>query len=150
MRLISFLLGTKGGRGVETATGTSNPLPVATSTNTRLATATIANGESASTAITLNPGERIVGIIMPAAWTTANIVPSVSYAGTTYQYALSYGSAIQMFPVAGFTTQLDPVDADKISRLPYVKLVSATAAGSVITTVNQAAERVLQVIVVSQ
>ncbi len=150
MRLISFLNGNRSGRGVETATGIANPLPVATSTNMRLATATIANGESASTAITLNPGERIVGIIMPAAWTTANLVAQVSVDGTTFQYAISYGSAIQMFPVADRTTLMDAIDADKLSRLPYVKLVSATASGSTVTAVNQAAARTLKVIVVSQ
>ena len=150
MRLISFLNGNRSGRGVETAAGITNPLPVATSTNLRVVTATIASGASASSVVSLNPGERIVGIIMPAAWTTANIVPSVSYNGTDYQYAISYGAAIQMFPTASCTTLIDAVDADKISRLPYVKLVSATASGSTVTAVNQAAERVLQVVVVSQ
>ena len=63
---------------------------------------------------------------------------------------ISYGAAIQMFPSASNFTTIDAVDADKISRLPYVKLVSSTASGTTITAVNQAAERVLQVIVVSQ
>lgn len=135
---------------VDGAVDTMRPLPVATSTNPRLVNATIASGAAESSVITLDPGERIVGIIMPATWTTANLVASVSFTGSGYQYAFSYGSAIQMFPVAGGTTQLDPVDADKLSRLPYVKLVSATASGSTVTTVNQEGERVLQVVVVSQ
>lgn len=126
------------------------PLPVATSTKQRIAEVTIPSGEAVSSLITLAPGERIVGIIMPGAWTTANLVALVSADNSTFQYAISYGTAIQMFPVADRTTLMDAIDADKISRLPYVKLVSATASGSTVTAVNQAAERVLQVIVVSQ
>lgn len=150
MRLISFLNGNRSGRGVETATGITNPLPVATSTNMRVVSATIASGASVSSAISINPGERIVGLWMPSAWTTANVTIQASYDGTNYLPVISYGAAIQMFPSASNFTTIDAVDADKISRLPYVKLVSSTASGTTITAVNQAAERVLQVIVVSQ
>lgn len=138
------------GRHARTHVTTASPLPVATSTDMRVVSATIASGAAVSSTLTLNPGERIAGIIMPSAWTTANLVAQVSIDGTTFQYAISYGSAIQMFPVADRTTLMDAIDADKLSRLPYVKLVSATASGSTITTVNQAAARTLKVIVVSQ
>ena len=54
----SFLKARSDGRHTEAPVAHTAPLPVATSTNTRIVTATIASGESASTAITLNPGER--------------------------------------------------------------------------------------------
>ena len=107
MRLISFLNGNRSGRGVETAAGITNPLPVATSTNLRVVTATIASGASASSVVSLNPGERIVGIIMPAAWTTANVTIQASYDGINYLPVISYGAAIQMFPSASFFTTID-------------------------------------------
>ena len=138
------------GRHARTHVTTASPLPVATSTNMRVVSATIASGASVSSAISLNPGERIVGLWMPSAWTTANVTIQASYDGTNYLPVISYGAAIQMFPSASFFTTIDAVDADKISRLPYVKLVSSTASGTTITAVNQAAERTIQVVVVSQ
>lgn len=138
------------GRHARTHVTPASPLPVATSTDMRVVSATIASGASVSSAISLNPGERIVGLWMPSAWTTANVTIQASYDGTNYLPVISYGAAIQMFPSASFFTTIDAVDADKISRLPYVKLVSSTASGTTITAVNQAAERTIQVVVVSQ
>lgn len=46
-------------------------------------TATIANGASLSAAVDLK-GRTLVGIVMPATWTTANITFQVSLDGTTY------------------------------------------------------------------
>jgi len=126
------------------------PLAVSTGTRQRIAAVTIASGASESGVITLDPGERIVGLWMPSEWTAANITIQASYDGTNYLPVISYGAAIQMFPSASYFTAIDAVDADKISRLPYVKLVSSTASGTVITAVNQGGARTINVVVVSQ
>jgi len=52
--------------------------------STRYHTATIANGAAVSDAISLINGERITGVIVPSAWTAADIGFSVSVDGTTF------------------------------------------------------------------
>lgn len=97
------------------------------------ATATIASGQSLSDVIDLS-GRNLTGILLPAAWTAADLTFSVSIDGVTYadlydetgEYALVVGasvfSGINIAPLMGFR---------------YLKVRSGTSA----SPVNQTADR---------
>ena len=102
-------------------------------------TVTIANGASLSGAVDLG-GRKLVGIIMPDTWTAAGLTFQGSIDGTnffnvydgsserTVNVAASYYSALALSDWVGFR---------------WIKIRSGTAASAV----NQAAERVLTLVV---
>jgi len=110
-------------------------------------TATIASGESLSTEINLGEDYQVgiyqvLGVQMPAAWTTAAISFSVSADGETfsplywngnlYEIASNAGSA------AGKAVSLEP---SAFAGWPYVKILS----GKHGSAVNQGAERTISI-----
>jgi len=102
-------------------------------------TATILSGASLSSAVdTL--GLVPVAIIMPAAWTAANITLQASYDGSTYYdvYDL-YGTEVL---ITASTSRYIILEPDVFYAVRMVKLRSGTTG----TPVNQGADRVLTVI----
>ena len=106
-------------------------------------TATIANGASLSNAVNLPVkgflGCRLFGIIMPSAWTAANLTFQVSVdGGTTYQN-LYDDSGVEIICVAAASTTIVFRDPTIFSSIALLKVRSGTAA----TPVNQGGNRTI-------
>lgn len=101
----------------------------------------IASGASLSAATALN-GHTLIGIIMPAAWTAANLTFQMSdLAGGTYVDVYGIDEAeLEVTAAASRYLALDPVNWYGVDHL---KVRSGTAA----TPVNQAADRTLKLMV---
>lgn len=114
--------------------------PIAAST-----TVTIAQGAALSGAVDLY-GCSLVGIQMPATWTAASLSFDVSIDGTTYTALYTVSSALAATeyaitsPAASYGISLDPAI---FAGWRFLKVRSGTAAA----TVNQAAARVITLIV---
>lgn len=103
-----------------------------------LVTATIPNGGSLTPAIKL--GDRtLVGISMPASWTTANLSFQVSVDGTNFQELNSSSAAIGVTASAGIYIQLDP---SIFIGVNIIKVRSGTSGSAV----AQGADRVLTLV----
>lgn len=101
---------------------------------------TIANGASLSDAIRPN-GAAMVGIEMPATWTTANLTFQVSVDGTTYNNLYdSTGTEVTVTAAASRYIQLNPASFEGFL---YVKVRSGTSG----TPVNQGGARTIKVVV---
>ena len=103
--------------------------------------ATIAASGSLSSAVNLGGGT-LAGVIMPSAWTTANITLVGSPDGVTYYDLYDiYGSEIT---IVGTAWKLIPT-GDVVSYLPisHLKIRSGTGASAV----TQSAERIVGLIV---
>lgn len=110
-------------------------------------TVTITNGESLSAAISVREGTHPQGactpsaIIMPSAWTTANLTFQVSVDGTTFQDLYDeYGSEVQVTAAASRTIRMNPADWWNVG-LSY-KIRSGTTG----TPVTQGGTRTLKLI----
>lgn len=106
-------------------------------------TATIANGASLSGAVNLG-GNVLAGLIMPAAWTTADITFAVAKNNTDTPVPLfdDQGNEVKVTsPAASRGIALDSI-AGSIAPWPYIYIRSGTSA----TAVNQAAERVITLV----
>ncbi len=118
----------------------ANPLPIG---NAQIATitATIASGASLSDAADLGTG-RLVGLIMPAGWTTASLTFQGSADGSTYfdLYDDATERAISSSSVVASRFLAMPV-ADWL-MVRAIKLRSGSAA----TPVNQSAERAITLV----
>lgn len=103
--------------------------------------ALISSGSSLSAAINLG-GLRLFAIVMPAAWTTANITFQVSADnGATWSNLVDQnGTELTAVAGAGQCIVLSPT---QFSAFQYLRLRSGTNA----SPVNQAADRTLQLIV---
>ncbi len=107
--------------------------------------ATIANGAAVSTAIDVSKLQLLgIAVVVPAAWTAADIGFEVSSDGTTWiPLQDDTGARIK---IAGVTTNaskayIAPSGAWAVGAFPYARLVSLnTSTGA---NANQAAERLL-------
>ena len=109
------------------------------------AAAVIANGESLSAAVALGTGgaRQLVGIQMPAAWTTASLTFAVSFDGTTYVPLYWDGAEYTILAAGGADASLGvSLEPSAFAGWPFVKVRSGVAA----TAVNQGAERTLVVL----
>lgn len=99
---------------------------------------TIANGASQSDAIRLN-GSALVGIELPAAWTTANLTLLASNDNSTFNPVYdSAGTEVTITAAASRYVVLQP---GLFFGMEWLKLRSGTAG----TPVNQGADRVIKV-----
>lgn len=109
-------------------------------------TATIASGASLSGAVSLG-NLSLVGIIMPAAWTAADITFQVTPDGTNY-YELNYTDGTAANAVAAVTIKTPTaslfiaIDPDQMRGVSHVKVRSGTSGSAVV----QAADRDIQVV----
>jgi hypothetical protein len=100
----------------------------------------IASGGSLSAAVDLF-GYSLVGLIMPAEWTTANITMQNSLDGTTFNNVYDYlGAEYTANAAAARFIALQPGD---VIGLQSIKLRSGTAA----VAVNQVAARTIKIVV---
>lgn len=102
-------------------------------------TATIANGGSLSGAINLGY-QRLVALVMPAAWTAAGITFQASPDGVTYTDVYDATGAEYSVTVGASHTVIIPV-ADLIG-MRFLKIRSGTSG----TPVNQGAARAITVV----
>ena len=118
----------------------TNPLHTTlTGSNPSESTATIANGASLSGAVDL-AGKTLLGIIMPATWTAANLTFQVSTDGITY-YDLYDNIGTEKTILSASNRFIFTVPADWVG-VRYVKVRSGTAG----TPVNQAAARDIKLV----
>ena len=109
--------------------------------NLTVMSVTIANGASLSNTIdTL--GFPLVGILMPAAWTAADITLKAA-PDAAANVASVYDEAGTEINLKGAASQLIAIPLTKLTGLRYVQVRSGTAA----LAVNQAANRVLGLVV---
>lgn len=101
--------------------------------------AVIANGASLSGAVDLGRNT-LVGIVMPAAWTAANLTFQVSADGVTYS-DLYDNTGTEKSVTAAAGRFIFTVPADWVG-IRFVKVRSGTAAAAI----NQGAARTLQLI----
>lgn len=114
---------------------TMNAAPVGRETDT----VTIANGTSLSPAIDL-AGHVLLGIVIPAAWTAANVTFQVSADGVTYgNYFDSTGTEITVIAAAGQYLQLS---AATFVGVRFAKIRSGTNS----VPVNQGSDRILTLV----
>jgi len=118
---------------------------------------TIASGASASAAFSLAMGEQIVAIETPAAWTAADVAVQISRDGTNFVNLFDNAGAINANAVAKVVTGAGELHflgtvAASGGILLYavlgpltVRLQSQTAGA--LTTANQGADRVLNVLI---
>ena len=108
----------------------------------RLVPVTITNGTALSASVGIGINSAVVGIIMPAAWTAANLTFQASVDDATFNNL--YDAAGTEFTVTAAVSRfiaLDPSKTDSISRL---KVRSGTAG----TPVNQVgADRTITLVV---
>jgi hypothetical protein len=108
--------------------------------------ATIANGTSLSPAIAIG-AKGFCGIVMPAAWTAAPITFQVSSDGTTWNELFDMaGNPVMVASASAAAGQTAMVDRDLLRGAVLFKLRS----GTVGSPVNQAADRVLGILVRSE
>lgn len=102
-------------------------------------TATIANGASLSDAVQVD-GSTVVGIVMPAAWTTANLTMQASADDSTYNNVYDeLGTEKTIVATAARYIALNPAD---FLGSNSIKVRSGTSASAV----AQGAERLVTVI----
>lgn len=102
-------------------------------------TVTIANGESLSGAVDLK-GRKLVGIVMPAAWTSASLTFQASPDGTNY-FNLYDGATERALTVAASYYSMQNI-GDWVG-VRYLKIRSGTSGSAV----NQGGARVLTLVV---
>lgn len=116
-------------------------------TNTITLTATIASGASLSGAIDMSAfalnkdNFRLFGIIMPAAWTTANLTFQASFDSGLTWIDIMDALGTEYTVIAG-TSRYIPVDPTPFAAIPMLKIRS----GTVSTPVNQGADRIVALI----
>lgn len=109
------------------------------------ASVTIANGAALSgaadlTAYVQRGNPRVVGLEMPAAWTTANITLQTSSDGNTYYNVWSAGSEYTLTNTAA--SQLVVIPPSDLLGANYLKVRSGTAG----SPVNQGAARMIKLL----
>lgn len=106
---------------------------------------TIPSGQSTSAAVKLDHGEVLVGIRMPAAWTSASISLEATVDGTNFQpvklspYGGTYG-LLRIQVDAGSWVVIDPV---LVIGIRWFRLRAVDSNGN---PVNQAASRTLELV----
>lgn len=106
-------------------------------------TVTIASGASLSGGVNISPRgteSSLVEIVMPAAWTAANLTFQTSNDGVTYQdYYNAAGTEITVMAAAARNIAIDPAD---FAGAGWLKVRSGTS----VAAVNQAAARTITLI----
>jgi hypothetical protein len=102
-------------------------------------TATIANGTSLSNAVYLGSSD-LISIIMPSSWTTANITYQFSIDGVNFYDA--YNTTAELSSTAAVASRIISINSANYDAGRYIKIRSGTSA----TPVNQAADRILTLI----
>lgn len=102
---------------------------------------TISSGQSLSGALDIGGiNVEIIGIVMPVAWTAANLTFQVSADGTTFQNLYDDGgNELMVAAGAGRTIGLHSDVSRALGRFRYLKVRSGTSG----TPVNQAADRTI-------
>ncbi|MBZ9937352.1 hypothetical protein LB518_13690 [Mesorhizobium sp. BR1-1-16] len=118
----------------------TNPLPVG-SAQIASVTATIANGASLSSAADLGTG-RLVGLIMPAAWTTASISFQASADGTTFFNLHDVGAERTIASSDAVASHFIALCLADWLGVRAIKIRS----GSADSVVNQSADRVITLV----
>jgi hypothetical protein len=103
-------------------------------------TTTIANGASLSSAVNIG-SKTVLGVVMPAAWTTANLTFQVSYDGTNY--ANLYDKDGTEYTVTAAASRHIYVEPAQWVGVKYIKVRSGTSG----TPVNQGADRSVVLVV---
>ena len=105
------------------------PTPITQYNETVLTTATIALNGSLSGAVRLPPGHVLVGIVMPADWTAADLTFQFSADGSTYQNAYEDdGTELGVTGTAAANIAVDPLF---FRCAPFLKVRSGTAGSAV-------------------
>lgn len=99
--------------------------------------AVIPNGAAASSSIQLN-GATLVGVFVPATWTTANLGVEVSRDGSTWAPAYDAAGELITFVVAAGGTYI-ALPAGAFNGIEYVRFTSHNAG----TPVNQGGNRTI-------
>ena len=107
-------------------------------------TAVIASGASLTGSIDLDAGRRtLIGIQMPAAWTTASLTFVVSHDNTTFVPLYWDGAEYTILAAGGAAASLGvSLEPSAFAGWPFVKVRSGTSG----TAVNQGAARTLVVL----
>lgn len=100
---------------------------------------TIANGASLSGSTNL-AGHILCGFYMPSAWTAASITLQASYDGTNFSDVYYDGSEVSITASASQYISLDP---QRYFGIQQIRVRSGTSSSAV----NQAAERVIKLMV---
>jgi hypothetical protein len=109
-----------------------------------LVAVTIANGTALSAGVKISDDEQIAAVVMPSAWTAANVTFQASVDGGTTWRELHNGSgAVQVTGTA--SAQLAVTESDFRSVM-NVKVRSGTSG----VPVNQGADRVLYLVTVAR
>ncbi len=103
-------------------------------------TVTIASGQSLSGSIFIGPGRTIKEIIMPSAWTVANLSFQVSHDGTTFVDLYNKDGTETVYTAAA---SRGIIAGSEFSGTLYLKIRSGLAA----VAVNQGAQRDLLLII---
>lgn len=103
---------------------------------------TISNGQSLSGPVDMGAG-RLFAIVMPAAWTAANLTFQASPDGVTYSNVFDSTGTEVTFTAAASQYIINAVPVEWIG-VRYVKVRSGTSG----TPVNQGADRALTIITV--
>ena len=117
-------------------------MPIDTAQYNEVATqeATIAASASLSGAIRLPAGHYLAAIVMPAAWTAADLTFQASPAGTTYNNLYDdNGNEVTVTAAASRFILLPPAEW---YAMPFLKIRSGTSGAAV----NQAAARTLTLV----
>src|SRR3990167_3093962 len=101
----------------------------------RFQTVTIANNAATSTAFQFQ-GQRVVGVIVPAEWTAADITFDIEHAGTWRKVVNRAGAAYKFTGVATAATEFQLVSGDA-NQADII--ISGTGDGRVVST-NTASE----------
>lgn len=106
--------------------------------------ATIPNGAALSNAINLPQDTAVVGVVMPAGWTAANLTFQMSPdGGATWREVTKVdGTAYQLTVAGGQFVLVPPAD---LYGIPYNSQFRVRS-GMSGTPVNQAADRVLEIV----
>jgi hypothetical protein len=102
-------------------------------------TATILNGASLSNIINLGSND-LISIIMPSSWTAANITYQFSIDGVNFYDA--YSTTAELSSTAAVASRIISINSANYDAGRYIKIRSGTSA----TPVNQAADRILTLI----
>ena len=113
---------------------------ITTTSQNHIRTVTIASGASLSDAVKIPLDVDLIGLVMPAAWDTADLTLQGSWDGTTYgNIHTQAGTEVTIVAAAGQAIYLADTD---IRAYPYLKFRSGPSA----TPVNQTAARTLTLI----
>lgn len=108
----------------------------------RLVPVTIANGQSLSAQVGIGIGSAVVGLIMPAAWTAANLTFQAS--GDASVFNNVYDAAGTEFTVTVAVSRYIQMDPSKTDSIAQLKIRSGTAGAPV---AQSGADRVITLVV---